>query len=240
MKEVYISNKQNGIAGSATIGKLAANSGVDVGDVTINNAAGAAAVNIQDGGNTITVGGTVAVSAVGGTVGVSGTVTASNTVGDVAHDAVDSGNPVKVGGKAYNQDGTAPGTAVAENDRAQFITDVYGRQFVETAHPNFWSASDNQSSAQTNTELKATPGSGLSLYVTDIIISNGATAGNIKLVEDTGGTPVDVLEVMYFAINGGAVISLRTPIKITANKNLGYTSVDCTSHSVTVCGYIAP
>lgn len=39
-----------------------ANSGVDIGDVTINNAAGAAAVNIQDGGNTITVDGTVSVT----------------------------------------------------------------------------------------------------------------------------------------------------------------------------------
>lgn len=36
--------------------------GVDIGDVTINNAAGASAVNIQDGGNSITVDGTVAVS----------------------------------------------------------------------------------------------------------------------------------------------------------------------------------
>ena len=44
---------------------LAANSGVDIGDVTINNAAGASAVNIQDGGNSITVdnGGTFAVQA---------------------------------------------------------------------------------------------------------------------------------------------------------------------------------
>jgi len=33
--------------------------GVDIGDVTINNAAGASAVNIQDGGNVITVDGTV-------------------------------------------------------------------------------------------------------------------------------------------------------------------------------------
>jgi hypothetical protein len=32
-----------------------ANSGVDIGDVTINNASGASAVNIQDGGNSITV-----------------------------------------------------------------------------------------------------------------------------------------------------------------------------------------
>lgn len=37
--------------------------GVDIGDVTVNNAAGAAAVNIQDGGNSITVDGAVTVSA---------------------------------------------------------------------------------------------------------------------------------------------------------------------------------
>jgi hypothetical protein len=36
-----------------------ANSGVDIGDVTINNAAGASAINIQDGGNSITVDGTL-------------------------------------------------------------------------------------------------------------------------------------------------------------------------------------
>lgn len=39
-----------------------ANSGVDIGDVTINNSTGAAAVNIQDGGNTITVDGAVTVT----------------------------------------------------------------------------------------------------------------------------------------------------------------------------------
>jgi hypothetical protein len=41
---------------------LSANSGVDIGDVTINNAAGASAVNIQDGGNSITVDGSVSIS----------------------------------------------------------------------------------------------------------------------------------------------------------------------------------
>lgn len=50
-------------AGSASIGTLGANSGVDIGDVTINNASGASAVNVQDGGNSLTVdnGGTFAV-----------------------------------------------------------------------------------------------------------------------------------------------------------------------------------
>lgn len=45
-------------AGAATAA-LQTQPGVDIGDVTINNAAGASAVNIQDGGNSITVDGTV-------------------------------------------------------------------------------------------------------------------------------------------------------------------------------------
>jgi hypothetical protein len=58
-------------AGTNAIGKLAANDGVDVGDVTINNAAGASAVNIQDGGNSITVDGTVTANAGSGTFAIS-------------------------------------------------------------------------------------------------------------------------------------------------------------------------
>lgn len=46
--------------------------GVDIGDVTINNASGASAVNIQDGGNSLTVDGTVAIS---GSVAVTGPLT---------------------------------------------------------------------------------------------------------------------------------------------------------------------
>ena len=48
-------------SGAATAA-LQTQPGVDIGDVTINNAAGAAAVNVQDGGNSITVDGTVAFS----------------------------------------------------------------------------------------------------------------------------------------------------------------------------------
>lgn len=52
------------LAGAASIGILGANSGVDIGDVTINNTAGASAVNIQDGGNSITVDGSITVSSI--------------------------------------------------------------------------------------------------------------------------------------------------------------------------------
>ena len=44
---------------NASTSALQTQPGVDIGDVTINNAAGASAVNIQDGGNSITVDGTV-------------------------------------------------------------------------------------------------------------------------------------------------------------------------------------
>jgi len=54
--------------------------GVDIGDVTINNAGAGSAVNIQDGGNSITVDGTVTVTDGAGALNVivdSGTVTAN-------------------------------------------------------------------------------------------------------------------------------------------------------------------
>ena len=38
-------------------------------------------------------------------------------------------------------------------------------------------ATANYAAAQTNAQLVAAPGAGVSIYLTDLIISNGATAG---------------------------------------------------------------
>lgn len=100
-------------------------------------------------------------------------------------------------------------------------------------------AKDNQASAQTNKSIQSAPGANLSIYVTDIIVSNGATAGTIRLVEDPAGTPVDLTPDLYLPINGGGPIHLESPIKLTANKALGYTSVTVTTHSVMCLGRIA-
>ena len=159
--------------------------------------------------------------------------------GDVAHDAVDSGNPVKIGGKAYNQDGTVPGTAVVELDRANFITDLYGRQYVSTEHPNFFSVSTVYTTAQTETQLKAKPGAGLSLYLTDVVLSVGETANTLRLKDgNAGGTNVDIVPPMGFAANGGAVLNLRTPLKLVANSSLAITSTGGGNHSVLISGYV--
>ena len=63
------------------------------------------------------------------TVGLSAGSAAIGSViatGNVAHDAADSGNPVKVGGRAT---ATAP-AAVAAGDRSDFFTDTFGSQRV--------------------------------------------------------------------------------------------------------------
>ena len=83
-----------------------------------------------------------------------------------------------------------------------------------------------------------TPGAGLRLYITDIVMSTD-TAMNIKLVENTA-TPVIIAGPYNFAANGGIVISLKTPIVVTAATNLGFTSSTAGEHTVTVSGYIAP
>lgn len=86
---------------------LGANSGVDIGDVTVNNAAGASAVNIQDGGNSITVDGTVAATQ-SGTWNVA-TVT---TITNVVHVDDNSGSlTVDDGGSSITVDGTITATA---------------------------------------------------------------------------------------------------------------------------------
>lgn len=229
-------------------------SGTDIGDVTINNASGASAVNIQDGGNTITVDGTVGIS---GTVTVgahavtnAGTfatqesgalLTAAQLIDDTvfADDAAVTLGTSKgniTAGVAVQTDGTDPTAVSAEGDAANLRTDMNRILLVNQTHPRFWHVSADYASAQTNASVKAAPGAGLSLYITDLTISNGATAGNITLLDGSGGT---VLYEVYPAINGGAVLSLRSPIKLTANTALCLTSTSCTTHSIFVSGYIA-
>lgn len=139
-------------------------------------------------------------------------------------------------GVAVAMDGTDPTAVSAEGDAAALRTDPNRILLVNQTHPRFWHVSADYASAQTNTSVKAAPGASLSLYITDISISNGATAGNITLLDGSGGT---VLYEIYPAVNGGATLSLRNPIKLTANMACCITSSTVTTHSVFLSGYIA-
>lgn len=154
---------------------------------------------------------------------------------DPAHDAADTGNPAKIGGRA---DSTFQ-TAVADGDRVDALFDVYGHQRVRDDHANRWSYHVNGSSALTDTTVQAAPGAGLSLYVTDIVISLGAGTALNVFFEEGAST---VLGPFYLeAVNGrGVVIPFRTPKKITANTALTVTSSAAVAHSIDVQGFIAP
>jgi hypothetical protein len=152
-------------AGAAT-SALQTQPGVDIGDVTVNNAAGGSAVNIQDGGNSITVDGTVALSGTSAVNiaqhngvtplmgdGVTGTGSPRVTIAAPAHDAADTGGPVKVGHKAINH-GAAP-TPVANNDRTDWYANRHGVPWVMGGHPNVVTLRANYTAANTNTVIVA-------------------------------------------------------------------------------------
>ena len=138
---------------------------------------------------------------------------ATNTpVGNVAHDAADSGAPIKTGGRAVN----AEITAVANNDRVDSVHDLTGKQIVlPYANPeNFVSgAITSAMTGTTSTSLVAAPAAGLRNYITTIVVSNShATVGTDVILQDgSGGTTI--MTIPAAAVYGGAVITLPTPLR---------------------------
>lgn len=217
-------------AGTNAIGKLAANSGVDIGDVDVTS--------IAAGDNNI---GNVDIVTMPNVTLAAGTNT-NEVVGDVAHGSAAAGNPVLTGGFAEAMADSAPGnrTNMAASDVGRYVTDLDGVQFVHPFGPQIWSYHENSSSALTDTTVHSAPGAGLSLYVTDIVCSTGAaTALNVFFEESTTTT---VLGPYYLeAVAGrGFAIHFNTPKKITANTSFTVTTSAAIAHSIDVTGFVAP
>lgn len=147
-----------------------------------------------------------------GKLWVNATVSAGSTAGDVAHDGVDGGNPVKVGGRARSSEIAA----VASDDRTDFVSDLTGKQIVlPYANPeNFVSGCISSAmTGTTSTSLIAAPASGLRNYITQITVSNShATVGTDIIIQDgSGGTTLYVIPAA--AVYGGASITFPTPLR---------------------------
>lgn len=178
------------------------------------------AVTVSDGGGTLSIDDAGGSLTVDGAVTVSGTVTANAGTGtrasggDVAHDSADSGNPVKIGGKARQ---TNP-AAVADGDRVDATFDDVGRQVVVlNAARDLETHAKVTLSNTTETTLLAAAGSGVFLDVTKLLITNtSSTAVRVDLRDATGGTVQ--LEVAI-AANGGAVIDFAVPLRQTTANN---------------------
>lgn len=121
-----------------------------------------------------------------------GTAVIGGVAGDVAHDAADSGNPVKTGGVAK----TSNPTAVVDGDRANFITDKLGKQVVVGAIRDLKGIQQTTitSSTAETTIVTAVASTFLDLY--GILIANSsASACNVTIKDATSGTTRFIIAV---------------------------------------------
>jgi hypothetical protein len=146
------------------------------------------------------------------------TVTTVSTVttlsgGGVAHDGVDSGNPVKVGGRAVA--GLSGATLVAAADRSDLVTDTAGSLLIRKTP-----LEDIVTGVLTNTDgastsVIAAQGAGVKTYITDVTIAN-SSATNVT-VDLRDGTAGSVKWTFPVPANGGVTHRFETPLPFSAN-----------------------
>jgi hypothetical protein len=170
------------------------------------------------------------------TVTTVATVTAL-TGGGIAHDAADSGNPVKVGARVDLTPSTA--TITADNDRSDLIADSDGALLVrsECTLGDCLTESISNTNGTATASAIFTTGAGVRNVIQTIVAYNSsATAGFCLLTDGSGGT---TLMCVPLPAGGGAVICLgNVPIRTTANTALYYdVSGALTTVYLTFVGY---
>lgn len=130
-------------------------------------------------------------------------------------------------------------------DRAARLLGVTTPSLTPTATIGAASGNIGAPYYETNTVIKAaasviaSPGAGLSIYVTDMAGSNeGATASAIVFSEGAA-TPVRYRRLMSVS-GGGFVMNLKTPWKLPANTALWAAVTVATTWNFTINYYIAP
>lgn len=186
-------------AGTNAIGKLAANSGVDIGDVDVTSAI--------------------------------------ITGGAVAHDAADSGNPIKVGAKASAT--LSDDTMVANADRTDLTSDLDGAVIVRNSRPLGDVISERVSNTDGNSTAFSNFGATASTrnVITGYSVYNAsATAGYLDFRDGTGGS---VLWTVPLPATGGANFAIPDGIfRTTANTALAYdVSAALTTVYISVTGF---
>lgn len=136
-------------------------------------------------------------------------------VGNLAHDAVDAGAPLKVGGQAR----TTNPTSVADADRVNAIFDKTGRQVVITNHVREMVAQNvvTLTASTTETTLLAAGAAGVFHDLTYLKLTNSSATGVLVTIRDaTAGTAVDFWYVPPTTTMGGV---LQVPFKQTTAAN---------------------
>jgi hypothetical protein len=223
-------------------------------------------LNTGSGGDTIStddIGGSVKVQRVKVQYGVDGAATdvsdtnpmpvddagGSLTVdaaGDVAHDAADSGNPLKVGGKAAV---SALPTAVANGDRANLATDRFGRALTAQIDPGVMGFKAATYTTQQTGAALWTPAAGKCIAVSSFVVASFGTtafrctvwfgaAADTTYTEGTDKVVVDVNLAPSASVAPGVALALPVPIcSTTADHVLRVTTDAAGSVRVQIHGY---
>jgi hypothetical protein len=159
--------------------------------------------------------------------------------GDIAHDSADSGNPIKIGAKAYSPDGTTPGTAVAEADRTHLKTDLDGLLYVSPTTPQAFHYHDDDAAAvTTDGTLRADPGDGFAVFITNISFSIGAATASTLFIEE-GSTKIWGPHNLPATIGAGFNIVLDPPLRCTASTAILITNTGSIVFAIDVDGFVA-
>lgn len=132
-------------------------------------------------------------------------------VGNLAHDAVDAGAPIKIGGKAR----TAEPTAVAGGDRVDAEFDIYGRQIVRGVLREMKGQQKTTITSSVSETTIVTADATYKLDIYSLIIANtSATAVNVTIKDSTAGTTRFIL-----AVPAGETRGFHGPIDAAHNQN---------------------
>lgn len=139
-------------------------------------------------------------------------VNAYGAAGDVASGSADSGNPVKVGGKAVS----AEPAALTTGQRSNFLTDLVGK-LINLPYCNPEQSTSNALGSDltntTPTSLLAAPGAGLRTYITQLFVSNmhASVSTRVDITDGSGGALIYTGAAV--ANGGGYSINFVKPLR---------------------------
>lgn len=113
-------------------------------------------------------------------------------VGNIAHDGVDAGYPIKIGGKAR----TAPATGVANADRVDAMYDIYGKHIVRESLREDLANQQTTITSSTSETTIVTADATYKLDLYCLLITNtSSTYTKVTIKDSTAGTTRFVISV---------------------------------------------
>lgn len=160
----------------------------------------------------------------------------SQVVGQVAHDAADSGNPVKIGANTHTTLSTI--TLVADSDRTDLHAGVDGVLITRphTLLEDIVTATPVAITDGSSTSVISAAGAGIKIYITEVIIANSSSTNVTVDLRD--GTAGSVKATFPVPANGGVVKTLSTPLPFSANTAVAADpSASASTITVTLIGF---